>query len=118
VSENIDEEIGYRVRKAMWRRQVTQVAVAKVLKPGGVDQAVVSRHLRGKTQWKVSALVAVAELLDMDVCALIPTRSVIRDDADAECKWTRPWGQRSDLRRVPAPRPGSSLRRAAVLVGS
>ena len=41
----------------------------------GIDQAAVSRRLRGRTEWKVSELLTVAGLLGIHPLELIPTQT-------------------------------------------
>ncbi len=66
---NIDETIGANVHQQMWRARVSQVQLAGAL---GVDQAAVSRRLRGKTPWKASEIMAAAALLGVDITDLYP----------------------------------------------
>lgn len=71
----VDEEIGARVHAAMWRAKVTQTAMARAL---GVDQAAVSRRLRGRTPWRVTDVLAAAA-----VCG-VPYTDLVPDDGTAE----------------------------------
>jgi transcriptional regulator with XRE-family HTH domain len=66
---NIDETIGANVHQQMWRARVSQTQLAGVL---GLDQAAVSRRLRGRTPWKASEVLAAAALLGVEVIDLYP----------------------------------------------
>ena len=80
MTDHVDVEIGARVHAAMWRGRVTQSQLSKAL---GLDQAAVSRRLRGSTAWKVSELLAVSQLLHIEPSGLLP--SMAREgDAAAE----------------------------------
>lgn len=65
---NLDAEIGERVFMLMFRRRVTQVALARTL---GLNQAGVARRLRGETGWKATDLTATAQLLNTTVAYLV-----------------------------------------------
>ena len=69
VDSNPDAVIGERVHAALWRARVTQTSAAEAL---GLDQAAVSRRLRGKTAWKVTEVLALADLLQVDLAELLP----------------------------------------------
>ena len=65
----IDEQIGYRVRQALWRSRRTQTELAREL---GIDQASISRRLRGTVAWRVSDVMAAANLCGVDYLDLLP----------------------------------------------
>lgn len=66
---NIDETIGARVHQQMWRARISQVQLAGAL---GLDQAAVSRRLRGRTPWRASEIMTAAALLGVDIMDLYP----------------------------------------------
>jgi transcriptional regulator with XRE-family HTH domain len=72
---DIDTAIGERVHQALWRGRVSQAQAATTL---GIDQAAISRRLRGRIAWKASELYDLAELLDIPVTALMPTGEEVR----------------------------------------
>jgi predicted transcriptional regulator len=61
VSDNIAAE--------MRRRKVSQTVVATHL---NLSQAAISARLRGKVDWRLPEIIAVAKLLDVPLSALIP----------------------------------------------
>lgn len=67
--ERDDVVIGEAVHAAMWRAHVTQTQLARAL---GIDQAAVSRRLRGRTAWKVSEIRLTAALVGVRVAELLP----------------------------------------------
>ena len=91
--EHDDVLIGEAVHAAMWRARVTQTQLASVL---GLDQAAVSRRLRGRTSWKVSEIRLAAALLSVRVADLLPpdelglNPAVTREDVAAEIRCTQP----------------------------
>lgn len=68
LANALDVAIGERVRLALWRARLTQLQLAEAL---GVDQAAVSRRLRGQTPWKASDVEVAAKLLDLTVADLM-----------------------------------------------
>ena len=72
MSSAVNAEIGDRVHQQMWRARITQKQLSEAL---GIDQAAVSRRLRGRTEWKVSELLTVAGLLGIHPVELIPTQT-------------------------------------------
>src|SRR5688572_16783858 len=70
----VDAVIGERVHQLMWRGKVSQVDLAKIL---GFDQAALSRRLRGRTAWKVTELLLVAEQFGTTLEDLVPSREEI-----------------------------------------
>lgn len=71
LASGLDAAIGERVRISMWRARITQKQLADAL---NVDQAAVSRRLRGRTPWKVTDISAAAALLGISVDDLLPPR--------------------------------------------
>lgn len=69
TTDPVDVEVGARVHAAMWRARLTQAQVSKHL---GLDQAAVSRRLRGATAWKVSELLRISQLLHIAATDLLP----------------------------------------------
>lgn len=69
AERGVDYVIGERVHAEMWRTRITQVQLSQAL---GLDQAAISRRLRGRTAWKVSELLAAARLLGVAVEDLLP----------------------------------------------
>ena len=69
VTDDDDTYIGERVHMEMWRAGITQVQLAAAL---GLDQAAVSRRLRGRTAWKASEVRRAANLLRVAVVDLLP----------------------------------------------
>jgi len=69
TQQGIDAEVGARIHHEMWRARVTQKQLSTAL---GIDQAAVSRRLRGTTSWKVSELLEVAKLLRVSFVELVP----------------------------------------------
>lgn len=67
--ERDDVLIGEAVHTAMWRARVTQTELARILR---LDQAAVSRRLRGRTSWKVSEVRLAAAALGVSVADLLP----------------------------------------------
>lgn len=67
--EQDDVLIGEAVHAAMWRAKVSQTRLAAAL---GLDQAAVSRRLRGRTAWKASEVRVTAALLGVRVVDLLP----------------------------------------------
>lgn len=94
----VDVEIGERVHGAMWKARVSQVTLAQVLH---LDQAAISRRLRGRTAWKVSELIATAGVLGVPLSDLLPasTRALSaplplsREDGQASFRCTRASGK-------------------------
>jgi transcriptional regulator with XRE-family HTH domain len=68
LASPLDVRIGERVRLALWRARITQQQLADAL---GLDQASVSRRLRGVTSWKVTEVAVAAELLSLPVYDLM-----------------------------------------------
>lgn len=64
-----DEAIGERIRLAMWRARVTQVQLAEAL---NLDQAAVSRRLRGLVAWRVTDVYTAARLVRVPARDLLP----------------------------------------------
>lgn len=64
-----DVLIGERIHTEMWRARVPQTQLAQAL---GLDQAAVSRRLRGRTAWKASEVRRAAALLGVTVASLLP----------------------------------------------
>lgn len=100
----VDELIGARVHAAMWRARVTQKQLAAAL---DVDQGSVSRRLRGRTAWKVSDVVAAAQLCGVDMSELMPTHdelgsagAVTRGNRAAESRCTPARANRTPLDRA------------------
>jgi transcriptional regulator with XRE-family HTH domain len=77
---NIDETIGANVHQQMWRARVSQTRLAGAL---GIDQAAVSRRLRGQTPWKASEVMAAAALLGVEIVDLYPPSPVTEPAAAA-----------------------------------
>ncbi len=69
VERSIDEQIGEIVHHVMWRKRVSQVAIAPAL---GIGQSAVSRKLRGQNPWSVADLYAAAGALGVEVGELLP----------------------------------------------
>lgn len=55
--DDLDARIGAAVHTALWAAHRTHADLAKAL---GLDQAAVSRRLRGRTAWRIADLVLVA----------------------------------------------------------
>lgn len=70
----VDAAIGDRVHQRMWRAQLSNTEVARAL---GVDRAALGRRLRGRTSWRVTDLLIVAELLGVTLEQLLPSREEI-----------------------------------------
>lgn len=85
--ERDDVLIGEAVHAAMWRAHVSQTQLARAL---GLDQAAISRRLRGRTAWKASEVRVTAALLGVAVVDLLP----IDDAGDPGRR------ERSDTRRA------------------
>ena len=64
----IDQEIGERVHRLMWRQRVSQVHLATVL---GVTQGAISKKVHGERPWFASELLDVARTLNVHVSALL-----------------------------------------------
>lgn len=99
----VDVLIGERVHGAMWRAHVTQTQLARAM---SLDTAAVNRRLRGRTSWRVTDLLTVAEYLGVAFEELMPTNDELcgpwpltREKAAAESKWT---AARSNHRRSAA----------------
>jgi transcriptional regulator with XRE-family HTH domain len=105
----IDAEIGARVNDGMFRARLTQKQLGDALQ---LDQAAVSRRLRGATSWKASELVKLAELFGGSVADLIPepaalaarhprelrpASGLVKEVGVAEIRCTQPPRQRSGL---------------------
>lgn len=93
----VDAAIGDRVHQEMWRSRVTQTELAAVL---GFDQGALSRRLRGRTAWKVTELLIVAERLNVPLERLIPTQRMNSGEGKAaeqfRCTapaWAQPTGR-------------------------
>lgn len=64
-----DAVIGERVHLLMWPdRTKTQQRLAELL---GIDQAAVSKRLRGKTKWSAIEIAMTASWLGVDTCELL-----------------------------------------------
>jgi transcriptional regulator with XRE-family HTH domain len=76
-----DQLIGERIHYLMWRRRMTQGQLATRL---GLTQTGVSKKVHGERPWFARELLGVAEALDTQVSALLPTRDEITryDDLD------------------------------------
>lgn len=102
----IDETIGAQVHAAMWRARVSQVQLAGAL---GLDQAAVSRRLRGRTPWKASEVLSAAALLGVSITDLYPSAPEL-EPAPAKAVGQRdipggmrsPWSRRIVDMRPPA----------------
>jgi transcriptional regulator with XRE-family HTH domain len=70
----IDAAIGERVHTLMWRVKVPQTELAAEL---GIDQSALSRRLRGRTSWKATELLYIAERLNVTLESLLPSREEI-----------------------------------------
>lgn len=103
-----DVLIGEAVHAAMWRARVTQTELARVL---GLDQAAVSRRLRGRTAWKASEVRRAAALLGVRMADLLPPDelgldpAMTREDAAAEIRCTQPPVEATAIARVLPLRP-------------
>lgn len=75
-----DVLIGEAVHAAMWRAHVSQTVLARAL---GLDQAAVSRRLRGRTAWKASEVRMTAALLGVRVVDLLPAEDDLTPVAPA-----------------------------------
>ncbi|QBI97722.1 immunity repressor [Gordonia phage Dogfish] len=73
--------IGERVHTLMWRQRRTQKELGALL---GVDQASISKRLKGDTNWSAFELAATAAWLGESVMALLPEIEVVgpNDDPD------------------------------------
>ena len=71
--------IGERVHTLMWRGGRTQTQLAAVL---NVDQGSISNRLKGKTNWTVVDLLAVAAWLNVPITDLMPEVELLPDDGD------------------------------------
>ena len=71
---DLDEVIGERVHQEMWRRHVSQTALAKVM---GIGQSGVSKKLRGLTPWTVADLMTAASALGVEPGRLMPSPDAI-----------------------------------------
>ena len=95
----LDVEIGERVHQALWRQRVQQAELAEAL---GLDQAAVSRRLRGRTAWRVSDLLTAARVLGIPVEQLLPSdpATAAKTEGGAVTRCIPPLPRR--LRSVPA----------------
>lgn len=66
---DLDAEIGEVIRLELWRKRVPSTRLAEAL---DLDNAAISRRLRGLTAWKVSDVLAAALLLGVGVVDLLP----------------------------------------------
>ena len=85
--ETADQLIGERIHYLMWRRRLKQAELAARL---GCTQAAISKKVHGERPWFARELLGVAEALDTQVSALLPTRDELE--------------RYDDLDRVPLPR--------------
>ena len=69
---DLDVLIGERVNAIMWRKKMTQTALAPHL---GVAQSVLGRKLHGQVTWSARDLIATAAALDVQVSDLLPPSS-------------------------------------------
>ena len=60
----LNVEIGERVHREMWRRRITQTALAERLE---LSQSSISRKLRGERAWDADDLAPVAEILGVSL---------------------------------------------------
>lgn len=67
-SVTTDADIGYRVHTLMWRQSKTQRELGEQL---GIDQAAVSKRLRGKTRWGAVEVAVTADWLGVTVAELL-----------------------------------------------
>ena len=76
-----NEVIGERIHTLMWREKRAQRELGALL---GVDQASISKRLRGKTNWTAVEVAAVATWLNVSVAELVPEIEVVgpNDDPD------------------------------------
>jgi transcriptional regulator with XRE-family HTH domain len=86
----VDAAIGERVHTLMWRGKVPQTELAAEL---GIDQSALSRRLRGRTAWKATELLYIAERLNVTLEDLVPGREEI---AALPAKMRRVAGDKSD----------------------
>lgn len=77
---SIDTEVGLRVHEAMFRRRVSQTALAPRM---GISQSVLSRKLRGTVPWSLDDLWTAASALGIEAADLFP-RSVDLPSPDPE----------------------------------
>lgn len=96
-SAEMDAAIGERIHQLMWRTKLPQSAIAGAL---GLDQAAISRRLRGRTAWKATELIIIASLLDVPVSELFDAAAFAGKKADAEFRCTRARMQHRRLRIV------------------
>lgn len=66
-----NELVGERVHRLMWRYKIQQIELAPKI---GITQSALSRKLRGVRAFGVDELMTVAELLDVEVADLLPTK--------------------------------------------
>lgn len=67
--KDLNQRVGERAHTLMFRRRLTQVAVAPLM---GTSQANLSRKLRGEVVWTVEDLVRIAAVLDVEPGELLP----------------------------------------------
>ena len=67
---SVDEVIGERVHGIMWRRRISQDALAPQL---GIAQSALSRKMRGQVQWTARDVAVVAAVLGVEVADLMPS---------------------------------------------
>lgn len=66
---DVNRAIGERVRLVMWRKKVTQTALAAQL---GMSQPGLGKKIHGERAWSVEDLLQVAEALGVQVGDLLP----------------------------------------------
>ena len=69
---NLHEAIGTHVHMLIWRRGITQRELAAGI---GLQEAAVSRKLRGRARWSLDELYATAAYLGLEPAGLLPQQS-------------------------------------------
>lgn len=66
---NIDAAVGQRVHQLLWTRRIPQAQICRVI---GVNEATMSRRLRGESRWTLRELDAIADYLAVSWNELLP----------------------------------------------
>lgn len=69
MTNDIDAAVGQRVHQLLWTRRIPQSQVCRVI---GVNEATMSRRLRGESKWTLRELDAIADYLAVSWAELLP----------------------------------------------
>jgi transcriptional regulator with XRE-family HTH domain len=83
---NMDAEVGLRVHTLMFRRKITQTALAPRV---GMGQSSIAKKLRGDQKWTVAELRNIADALDTTISYLVGETD---DDGDGTKARTKDYG--------------------------